>query len=95
MTDRITDKHIAILIDRINKTLGTPITYGDRKIDGSFTTNIGHYHINQQYQSYELVQTVNESGAISPVGYTYSRTKREFYDKASVFLAGLEAMRGN
>jgi len=64
--ERITEKHIAFELSRLNDVMGTPAeVYADRK------HNVGNIHL---YDN-NVVQTKNEAGGIAVLAYC--KTKRE------------------
>ena len=64
--DRITEKHIAFELSRLNDVMSTPAeVYTDRK------HNVGNIHL---YDN-NVVQTKNEAGGIAVLAYC--KTKRE------------------
>lgn len=48
MTDRITDKQLEALCDRLNKLTRSPLTPYTRT-GNSFKANIGNYHLSHAY----------------------------------------------
>lgn len=92
MTMRITEKMLNILIERINKTAGTPLTYM-REVNGKRLINIGHYHLDSAYGGYKLVQTDNDGGGIHVITESGYTTKKNLYYELRAFLRGLEAKK--
>ena len=87
---RITDKDLENLVDRINRTLGTPMTYATANDDGKRTINIGNYHLDSAYGGVQLVQTVTIGGGVRVIIHGYG-TKRELFNKMHAFLEGVRA----
>lgn len=86
---RITEKMLQLLVNQINKTAGTPLTYCD-KTSATFKSNINHYHLDMAYGGYKLVQVVNEGGGIHCITQGYISKKELFY-QMQAFLSGLQA----
>ena len=87
--DRITDKHLEALCERINKVTGSPLAPWS-KVDGKLKANVGNYHIDHAYGGVNLNRMSNESGGVSsPLGLGFN-TKRNLYERMQAFLAGLE-----
>lgn len=92
MSDRITDKHLQALRNRINIITGSPMEYMTT-IDGKRTINVGHYHISGAYGGVCLHRTINESGGVTcPIGMGHV-PKRDLYNRMVAFIAGLEASK--
>ena len=90
--ERITEKHLEALVNRLNRTTGNPETPWRDTPDG-LRANIGNYHTEHAYSGVGLVRMCNESGGIScvlPLG-----TKRELYDQLRAFLKGIESTKEN
>jgi len=86
--DRINQKDLEILADRINEVTKSPKDPWTRA-NGKTKANIGNYHIDGAYGGWKLVRMVNTGGAISEVTYGFV-PKRELYNLMHAFLGGLE-----
>ena len=86
--DRITDRHLAGMLDRLNRAAGTPRTY---MTEGRI--NVGHFHLDRAYGGCRLVQTVTEGGGVRDVTSSGYGTKRECYEAIHAFIAGIEYRR--
>lgn len=72
---RTTLKQLLGAVERLNLETNSPTEYFETFPDGSdsFTKDgrrtiaVGHYHIDQCYGGYQLVQTTNNSGGIRTV----------------------------
>lgn len=90
MSDRITNKQLEHLVDRINELTGSPKTAWTRQPDGSLRANIGNYHISGAYGGVCLHRMMNDGGGVTtPLSYGHI-PKRELYDQLRAFIAGLE-----
>ena len=78
MANRITERDLEALAERINKAAGTPVTSHSKGEDGRFRANIGNYHISHAYGG----------GCRCPIG-SYHSPKRELYERMQAFLSGL------
>ncbi len=67
--DRITEKHLALELERLNELMGTPV---EPRSNGK--ANVGNIHT----YDWAVVQTVNEAGGIVTMART--RTKREAWE---------------
>jgi len=88
--NRITNKDLAAVVGRINRTMGAPAE-PYRRVDGRTVANIGNYHISGAYGGVSLHRMVNEGGGVQDVFCSGHGTKRELYEKMHAFLAGIEA----
>lgn len=89
---RITQKQLEALAERINQVAGTPTASYTEK-DGKLTANVGNYHINYAYGGCKLVQMFNKYGGIRAITSGYI-PKRELWYQMHAFLSGLEAGKG-
>ena len=93
MTNRITEKQLQAVVDRINIATGSPIA-SYVEIDGKFTAQPGNYHLDGAYGGWKLSRMSNQGGGTSDVFHSGFCTKRELYDQLHAFLRGLEAKKG-
>lgn len=63
---RTTMKQLEAAVERLNEVTENPTTYSNRD-NGKFTVHIGHYHIDQCYGGYQLVQTCTEGGGVRTI----------------------------
>ncbi len=92
--ERITQKSLGYLVDRINKATNSPEKSYTRngqkgKREIGFTPNIGNYHLDYAYGGVKIVRMVNEGGGITDISRNGFGTKRELYNWMQAFLAGL------
>ncbi len=94
MSDRITERHLQGLVDRLNKISGTPLTTYTKTKD-KYIANIGNYHIDHAYGGVELQQICNLSGGVTDVLGTGHVTKRDLYNQIHAFIRGLDTGKEN
>lgn len=88
--ERITDKQLKAIVDRINRVTGSPMESWARDGDKN-KANVGNYHISYSYGGVELDRMVNERGGVTcPLGSGHV-PKRELANRMWAFLAGLES----
>jgi len=87
MTQRITEKMIEHLVERINKLAGKPLTLCS-EVDGNRVWNPGHYHLNSAYGGHKLVQLCDEGKGIHSITHGYV-SKRELYNQLQMILTGM------
>ena len=58
--ERITEKHLEKLIDRINIVTKNPTTPWTKFKNGNIKSNIGNYHLDGAYGGVALHQMINE-----------------------------------
>lgn len=91
MSQRITEKDLQGMINRLNRVTNSPMTYSDKQPDGRFKSNVGHYHLDWAYGGVKLMRTVNESGGVTcPVSMGYE-TKKDAYYMIHAFISGIES----
>lgn len=100
--ERITQKNLEHLVDRINEVTGSPLDYCVRcsglngtQINQPFKASVGHYHLDYAYGGVKLVRMVNEGGGISVISTDGYGTKRELYNWLQAFLAGIAISQTN
>jgi hypothetical protein len=91
MHRRITVAHLEVIIARINRATGSPMTPYSPGADGRHRANIGAYHLSRQYGGFALHRIANEPGGVSCPLSTGHIPARELADRMLAFLAGLEA----
>lgn len=89
MNDRITQKDLECLTDRINKVTDSPPTTHTKGDDGHFTPNPGNYHLSYAYGGVKLERMCNERGGVNTASTGGFGTKRELYNWMQAFLAGI------
>ena len=92
MADRITDRHLQAVCDRINRMTKSPMEpWALDPAKGKHVAQIGNYHISHAYGGVSLHRMVNDSGGVSsPLGYGHI-PKRELYERMRAFIAGIGA----
>lgn len=101
MSNRITMKDLESIVARINRVAGfpdgeitrTPVhTQTDEgvKVTSNFKWNIGAYTLSGAYGGWQLQQIVTDGGGIRCITHGYL-PKREVYNQAQAFLAGMGA----
>jgi len=92
MTQRVTEKQLEAIVDRINKATNQPATPYTKTPSGP-KANIGNYHLGFQYGGVSLQQMHNEGGGVNVIFET--SPKRELADKMHAFLFGIDTLKGN
>lgn len=91
--ERITQKDLEYLVDRINTITKSPPYPCSKDDNGKITTWIGNYHLSYAYGGVQLVRMVNENGGIETISRRCHVTKRELYNWMQAFLAGIELQK--
>lgn len=89
--DRITLAHLQAIVDRINRTMGTPSEPWTKGDDGKIHANIGNYHLSGAYGGYALHQMMSDVGGVHDVLSCGHIAKRELADRMYAFIRGIEA----
>jgi len=93
MRERITDKQLQAVVDRINQETDSPLEPYTTDASGKIQANIGNYHLSWAYGGVELNRMDTQGGGVTcPLGEGHG-TKRELYEKMYAFLRGLEAAK--
>lgn len=85
---RITDKDLLAVVDRINHlTNSSPVSYIET--DGELRACIGNYHLSYAYGGVNLHRMHSSGGGITtPIGCGHT-TKRDLYNRMQAYIAGL------
>jgi hypothetical protein len=83
--DRITERDLKGLEDRLNRLTNSPLTYSSDEV-----INIGHYHFSHAYGGVCLHRTVNSGGGVNTVLSGGHVPKRQAYNETCAFIQGLE-----
>lgn len=94
MSQRITQRDLDGLINRLNRITNSPATYADKQPDGKFKANVGHYHLDRAYGGVKLARVYNEGGGITTPCSMGDETKRDAYYIIAAYIAGIEAAKG-
>jgi hypothetical protein len=98
--DRITDKHLKAVVDRINTLTGSPMkpyaASGPMRAGSGhqMVAQIGNYHLDGAYGGVSLCRTVNENGGVSDIFNVGHVSKRQLYELMQAYIRGFEAGRG-
>ena len=88
--DRITQRYLDSLCERINSAQQTPpITY--KRIDGNLADQVGNYHISGAYGGVCLHQIATEGGGARDVFSCGHITKRDLYNRMRAYLVACES----
>ena len=89
--DRITEKDLKAVVERINRMTDSPLEAYTRQPDGTHRANVGNYHLSFAYGGVTLARMCNEGGGITqPLGWGH-KPKRELYHQLHAFISGLQA----
>ena len=92
--NRITDKQLQAVIDRINRLTGSPEEYAQPHQAGvPFFSNVNNYHLSKAYGGVQLCRVCNTRGGISDVFSNGHIPKRELLSLMYAYIKGLEHNR--
>jgi len=91
MSNRITERDLQALVDRINRATNSPMESWARTKAGKYSANIGNYHLSGAYGGYELHRMFNAGGGVTNPLNTGHIPKRELYYILRAFLTGIGA----
>ena len=89
--DRITEKYLQAVCDRINRATNSPMASYVKNTDGTHTAQIGNYHISGAYGGKCLHRMHNEGGGVSDVFGCGHIAKRDLANRMHAFLAGIDS----
>jgi hypothetical protein len=99
MTDRISNRDLEAVCERINRVFGyqdTPLWSHRPNDDGTrqVVATVGQFYIDGAYGGVSLDRMVNEGGGVTDVFRCGHVSKRELYGRMHAFLDGIDlAMR--
>lgn len=94
MAERITDRHLTGLCDRLNRLTGSPmVPYTFDPVKDKHCAQIGNYHISHAYGGVALHRMSNDGGGVSEPLYTGHVSKRELYLQMHAYIKGMEEMK--
>jgi hypothetical protein len=85
MQNRVTEKHLQAIVDRLNRITGSPM----KPYEGN-KAQIGNYHLSHAYGGVCLHRMHNDAGGVSSPLSTGHITKRELAGLMHAFMAGME-----
>ena len=86
---RVTDKDLQAIVNRLNRMLNQPVQ-PYTKTDSGFKVNIGNFHLSHAYGGVCLHRMVNDGGGVTDVLYCGHVPKRELQTAMFAFIKGLE-----
>lgn len=92
MSERITDRQLVALVDRLNQLTGNP-TKPYMVVDGKTQASPGNFHISHAYGGVALMQMSSTSGGCRMPLMQGHTTKRDCYDQVYAFVKGIEYAR--
>jgi len=88
--DRITNKQLEILADRMNEVTGSPKEAWTRAKDGTLKANIGNFHISRAYGGACVHRMMSEGGGVTtPISYGHI-PRRDLFELMHAWLRGFE-----
>ncbi len=89
MAERITDKHLQAVCDRINRITKSPMEpYALDPVKGKHVAQVGNYHISHAYGGVCLHRMVSDAGGVSDVLRLGHVSKRELRNAMFAFIEG-------
>lgn len=90
MMERITEKQLQAVIDRLNRTTNSPIA-SYTKTEQGLKANVGNYHLDYAYGRVAVARMHNAGGGIESI--LPGGTKRECYEQLHAYLKGIESTK--
>lgn len=95
MSNRVTEKQLQAIVDRINRTLGTPMTpYAPYDKEKGCQPNANCYHLSHAYGGVALHKMSSREGCtgVSDI-FGGHMPKRELAEKMWAFLRGIDTVK--
>jgi hypothetical protein len=92
MAERITDKHLQGLCDRLNRLTGSPLV-PYLKVGDKHVAQIGNYHLSYAYGGVALHRMHSAGGGVNEPLYTGHVSKRELCGRMHAFILGIESTK--
>ena len=89
--ERITEKQLQGMVDRLNRLAGTPLTPYLR-VDGKSVPQAKCYHLDGAYGGVALHQMCDDGTGVHDI-FGGHMPKRELYYRIHAFISGLEAAK--
>lgn len=90
MSDRVTEKQLQAIVNRINRETKSPASACAKDDSGHYKAQVGAYCLDNAYGGWSLARIVNEAGGQSDVLSCGKVPKRELASLMHAFLRGLE-----
>ncbi len=92
--NRITEKQLQSMVDRLNQAMGTPAKPYEKDATGKHVAQIGNYHLSHAYGGCTVHQMVNAGGGVRHACGLYGHVpKREVYNALAGALAVLSDVK--
>jgi hypothetical protein len=89
--NRVTDKNLQAIVDRINRMTGSPADPWSTLDNGQYVSNIGSYCLDHGYGGVALHRIANTAGAVNDVLRIGHVSKRELQDALFAYIEGIYA----
>ncbi len=88
--ERISQKNLEYLVDRINSLTNSPKEAYVKNGNGKYHAQIGNYHIDYAYGGVTLDRMTNERGGVNQI-FPGHMPKRELYVLLQSFIKGIDS----
>ncbi|MCP4612105.1 MAG: hypothetical protein GY845_25690 [Planctomycetes bacterium] len=89
--ERITERMLDLLVDRINKITGSPMTTYTKDDKGNYAANACNYHLDWAYGGVKLARICDDGHGVNDVSKQGFGTKRQLFDWMHAYIAGIDA----
>jgi len=90
MSNRVTDKDLQNIVDRLNRMTNSPAAPYAKDAAGVYVAQIGNYHLSHAYGGVSLHRMSNGSGGVSEPLMCGHVPKRELQSLLWAFIRGME-----
>lgn len=84
-------KELDSMVARLNNLTGSPVDPYTRQPDGSYTANVGNYHISEAYGGFALERMATVNGGVLCISHDGYGTKTQLGAFLRAFMDGIEA----
>jgi hypothetical protein len=90
MSNRVTEKDLQNIVDRLNRMTNSPMAPYVKNAEGRFTAQIGNYHLSHAYGGVCLHRMCNEHGGVTTPVIHGHVPKRVLQDAMFAYIQGLQ-----
>ena len=90
--ERITEKQLEAVVERLNRATKSPLSSWT-KTDAGIKANLGNYHLDFAYGAVSLNRMVTDGGGVERI--LPGGTKRELYHQLHAYLNGIAVAKGS
>jgi hypothetical protein len=90
MSNRVTDKGLQCIVDRLNRMTNSPMQPWAKDENGVYHAQIGNYHLSHAYGGVSLHRMVSDGGGVTEPVRCGHIPKRELQSAMFAYIEGLQ-----